>query len=1002
LIVGLVNLNSTVMAQSISREKSNGKSSVLVIFLFVLFSSSRGLEAFQSQQITQSVFSAELLKANNSKDENLADSLIRANRLFVKMFVNDLISESIRWQLSGKTTESGEAKRLAEKTAVTFDSIFGERNLTIAVRYLNSWSDVQKEKKLAADSLYSLGTSIRGNEQDRDKAVDYYQQALDIYNSIGDERGEGEILGGLGFIYFNSKNFEKALYYYKKALIARVRVDDKQLTGNSLNSIGAIYLNFLPDYEQSLHFLDSAEIVRTEIGDMVNLGRTIQAKASAYDKMNMSDKALLDFRKALEINQVVGDQSRVAEAFMHIGIILNNTAKYSEALDNLDRAFKIYSDLENKPGICEVLTHTGFVYSNLGDYNSAIEKLTAAFKISKEEDDNSGLAGAYNNLGIVFKSAGRLEKAKEYFDNSLRIYEQLVDQLNVISVLSNLGTVYFALNDFSKAADYHKRGLDLSRSIRDRDTEVHCLLNLSNDLLRLGRMDESMSNYQTGLLIARSLNSPELTWKIIAGMAENHKTMGEYEKAVELNDTALKFLDGIRNKIKDDKMKASFLAAERYAFEDIINMLADLHSKYPENGYDLRAFRYAEKSKARAFLDLLTESAAHVGENAQNDLLNSQDVSLEDVQAMCPDKNTVILEYSVGDSSSCLWAITRSSYQLFKLPGIKTLQEQIESFRFALLNPDHSNYDFLANGGYSLYKQLLQPAESFLSKKSKLVIIPDGILNILPFEILLTDNKGIDPAASISNLPFLIKKYPVSYGQSAAVLRTLLSEKSRMRDSDSENKKLLAFGDPVFGNENDTSLIRVQTYKRLEYSGKEIENIASYFKKVNTEIFLRDKATEKNVKKEGELKKFNYIHFATHGFIDESRPEFSGLILTKDNKSEDDGFLQATEIYNLNLNADLVVLSACQTGLGKLVRGEGMVGLTRAFIYAGTPTVLVSLWSVSDLSTATLMGEFYRHLIKEKLSKTDALRKAQLTLLGNEKFAHPFYWAPFVIVGDWR
>ncbi len=132
------------------------------------------------------------------------------------------------------------------------------------------------------------------------------------------------------------------------------------------------------------------------------------------------------------------------------------------------------------------------------------------------------------------------------------------------------------------------------------------------------------------------------------------------------------------------------------------------------------------------------------------------------------------------------------------------------------------------------------------------------------------------------------------------------------------------------------------------------------------------------------------------------KPDFSSLVLSKDTNSGEDGFLQATEIFNLNLNADLVVLSACQTGLGKLVRGEGMIGLTRAFMYAGTPAVMVSLWSVSDISTATLMGEFYRNLVKHNLNKTDALRKAQLALLKDGKFAHPFYWAPFVLVGDWR
>ena len=156
------------------------------------------------------------------------------------------------------------------------------------------------------------------------------------------------------------------------------------------------------------------------------------------------------------------------------------------------------------------------------------------------------------------------------------------------------------------------------------------------------------------------------------------------------------------------------------------------------------------------------------------------------------------------------------------------------------------------------------------------------------------------------------------------------------------------------------------------------------------------------MKRNGTLSNFKYVHFATHGLIDEEKPDLSSLVLTRNENSSDDGLLQATEIFNLNLHADLVVLSACQTGLGKLVRGEGMIGLTRAFMYAGAPSVLASLWSVSDISTATLMGAFYENLINKNLNKTDALRKAQLTMIRDEKFAHPFYWAPFIIIGDWK
>jgi CHAT domain-containing protein len=307
--------------------------------------------------------------------------------------------------------------------------------------------------------------------------------------------------------------------------------------------------------------------------------------------------------------------------------------------------------------------------------------------------------------------------------------------------------------------------------------------------------------------------------------------------------------------------------------------------------------------------------------------------------------------------------------------------------------------NFFTGTGLTLYEELIKPAEPYLSDKSKLIIIPDGILNYLPFEVLLTDNSQ---KKSYSSLSYLIKKYPISYAQSASVLKNLLSEHIKTGKIRNGNRKLIAFGDPVIGGPEVPMMAFGKGNSQLEYSGQEIEKIASFFRKGNSEIYLKGNAIEENVKKPGNLAKFNYIHFATHGNIDEQKPDLSSLVLTRGANSSEDGLLQATEIFNLKLKADLVVLSACQTGMGKLVRGEGVIGLTRAFMYAGTPSVLVSLWSVSDMSTATLMEEFYRNLIKTKLLKTDALREAQLNLITNEKFSHPFYWAPFVLIGDWR
>jgi CHAT domain-containing protein len=338
---------------------------------------------------------------------------------------------------------------------------------------------------------------------------------------------------------------------------------------------------------------------------------------------------------------------------------------------------------------------------------------------------------------------------------------------------------------------------------------------------------------------------------------------------------------------------------------------------------------------------------------------------------------------------------------MYKLPDEKKIKEQVETIRFALLDPKQEASDFFSKAGCLLYEELIKPAEPYLSGKSRLIIIPDGILNYLPYEVLLTDNKQIAQKGSYSALPFLVKKYPVSYGQSASVLKTLLSEQKKSGITKPGNKKLIAFGDPISDTKDVPLFASPASYNRLQYSRQEVERISALFKEKNSEIYLGKDATEENLKRNSNLKNFNYLHFATHGSIDEEKPDLSSLVLAKGANSSEDGYLQASEIFNLKLNADLVVLSACQTGLGKLVRGEGMVGLTRSFMYAGTPSVLASLWSVSDLSTASLMEQFYRNLIKNKLSKTEALRKAQLTLMSDEKYAHPFYWAPFVLFGDW-
>ena len=940
-----------------------------LLLLVLFFSIFQVIKTQESQQLTREEFNSELRKAFTQNNEQQAFTLIQSHRLFVKPFIDGLIREVIIYELKGRTKESERFRSVASGAAAGFEKIFGEKSLSIAVNYLTIWSKEQKASKLVADSLYSEGTRYRlGNEPE--KAISTLEDALGLYRTIKDERGEAEVLGGLGAFYYNNiQDFQKALDYYNEALLKREIVDDKVLIGNTTNSLGSVYNKYVKDYPASIKYYERTEAIRKEIGDSSGLITT---------------------------------QLYKADALRNYGEELNNMGMYDDALSILEMANDINGRIGAEFERGETLSLMGFVYSKLGDYNTAAEKLTEAVKIMQEVKDTLGLAGVYNHFGIVLQWAGRSEKALEYYNNALKIYEEQNSLIDEIPVIGNLGTLFFQLKEYAKAEEYHIRGLELCREVNDQEKEIDNLLNLANDQIFLNKQDEALLNYREGLRKARIINNPDLVWRLTAGMAECYEIMGENEKVVELNDSALNLLDSLRNTLQSEELKTSIMARERYVFEDMIDMLATLHEKDGSKGYDKVAFSYAERSKSRVLLDLLSGySSAAFNKTSSNFEIarNQQPVSLNEAQSLCPDGNTVILEYSVGDTSSCLWVITSTAHRLFKIPDRKTLQEQIETIRFVLLDPSMGVSEFFTRAGISLYNELIKPAEPFLSKKSRLVIIPDGVLNYLPFEILLYEDKKQASDDSFSNLPFLVKKYPVSYVQSASVLSTLIMQSRKGAGNKMETRSFLAFGDPVYEDASANSQFK---FSRLEYSGNEIENIAAFFNKGPSEIYLRNDATEEKFKQNEKLNKFNYIHFATHGLINEEKPDLSSLVLTGINNSGEDGFLQASEIFDLKLNADLVVLSACQTGLGKLIRGEGMVGLTRAFLYAGTSSVLVSLWSVSDISTATLMGEFYKNLIKNKLSKTDALHNAQLTLMSDEKFAHPFYWAPFVLIGDWR
>jgi CHAT domain-containing protein len=394
---------------------------------------------------------------------------------------------------------------------------------------------------------------------------------------------------------------------------------------------------------------------------------------------------------------------------------------------------------------------------------------------------------------------------------------------------------------------------------------------------------------------------------------------------------------------------------------------------------------------------------------------NVNTATVPDVQGQILDEQTALVEYSAGIDSIFIFTITKDDFAVMGVTKDSLFEHRIGQIRNGVIAQNYGQY---IKSAYELYQILLQPALDRLSVQS-LIIVPDVAMSAIPFEVLLTrDMRDSEAIKDYADLPYLIDSHVISYAYSATVLQEM-----NRKDRELARRDYVAFA-PIFADglpagtraadlfhatraiDSLQAVVRFTGY--LPGSEKEVTGILDLFKErysfferlfdQNANAYLNDEANEAKVKSP-ELADYRYVHFATHGLINEINPELSGLLLAQCKSTKEDGILFLVEVYNLNLNADLVVLSGCETGLGQIASGEGIIGLARAFLYAGASNLLVSLWQVDDPTTAVLMVDFYQKVLLG-MTMAEALRGAKLRMIrGNPKFARPYYWAPFILAG---
>ncbi|MGE0131381.1 MAG: CHAT domain-containing protein [Blastocatellales bacterium] len=815
-------------------------------------------------------------------------------------------------------------------------------------------------------------------------------------------------------------------------------------------------------YELAYQTARQALALSERFGDKRRQMRATRLLATAAFHTNRTSEAIRYFKQSSAAAEEAGVIQGQGVALSRAGMLLRLSGRYEDALFCFNEALRFYQRQRNRMGEALMLSQIGGIYADTADYAKATQILQEALNLAHTLADPEPRATILARLIAVEKGRGNLSSALQYGEQAEALLAGRPPTLRNLELLYQIGAAHAALDQPKQAAERFEQALRLARELRAPQFAAIILGDYAGLQLKSGNAAAAFdSAAQAVALLNRGGGSKHQEAQFLATGAEAQRALGRNDKALAGYRLALAALEQARARsIPTEISRAGIVATRQQVFAGAIDLLLSLGR--PEEAFDV-----AEAYHARAFLDVLAESAIddlaelNPAQQAREDQLFEQisaiqkklwqpDIPVEQeerlkgelaeaenalelfrlelrradpryagikapqplshrrVAAELLDAGTALVEYVLGDKQSFAWVIFQGKISSVKLPSGKELTTAVAAYRAASSSKVSSQSAAQAIAklraqNQQLYQKLFQPLEPHLASARKLIIVPDGALAYLPFETLVGE-----PKRSATTAPYLIERFAISYAPSASALAALRA----LRQSDTaEAKGIIAFGDPVYGKDetataNGDATERGFDFRQLPYTRAEVNEIAALFSPTERRVFLGAAAREQNVKAEP-LSQYRYVHFATHALIDEEHPARSGIMLSAPTAinadSKEDGALQMSEVMRLKLNADLVTLSACRTGLGQLLKGEGMIGLTRAFLYAGAESVVVSLWNVNDIATATLMKAFYKNL-KQGLSKDAALRQAKLEMIRGRQQAwrHPYYWAAFVIVGDPR
>lgn len=880
------------------------------------------------------------------------------------------------------------------------------------------------------------------------KALEYYTESLDMCRAMGDNpSGEAHALNGIGNVFWATGDPPRALENYNRALELRRAAKVRPGEAYTLVNIGSIYWT-IGESERALEYHRNALSIAQGIDDKRPQAAALYNIGLVYATRFESEKALQYYNEAISLQRANKDLRSESSTLNNIGLVYAGLGDEEKALNYYEQALLLRRKGQFRPGIAITLRNIGDIYTKTGEIKKALKCYTEAAPLSEAVGDKRGQGYIFGSMGVAYWKGEQYELAISYFDKALVLFQHTRHKAGKATTLANLGSTYSSLGQNEKATEYLNSALELFRQVKDQAGEIRTQYEIARIERNQGKLMTAHDRLQNTLDSAESLRISLKTQEL---RASYFATVQDYYE-LEIDILMQLHKQSPHNQFDVLALQVSELSRARSLLEELTESHVDIHDDANKNLIQqAQLLRHQFNQKMSYRMSLLqgphnTEYVMELGEEIEAlikkfdeiqlqlkelsphyvALMEPQTLGINEIQNQVLDSNTLLLEYSLGSNRSFLWAVTSTSTHSFELPKREVIEAEAGKLYRSVraLNdrpkdepPEQRAHRLaLADAEFvrsadALSRMLLQPVASELGRK-RLLIVAQGALQYVPFAALPTPTKrrSLRRLGTQEQIHSLITDHEIVNLPSASMLAILRRETTRGRKS---SKDIVVIADPVFDaadlrvkrSPSDSRALNASTINRiprLQFSSEEAKNIVAVDPNCACKQALGFDANYSLATGE-ELRDYRIIHFATHVKIDSARPRDSEIVLSRvnDNGQPQNGSLKLSDVYNLRLSADLVVLSGCETALGKDIRGEGIVGLTRGFMYAGARRVVASLWQIDDRATAELMKRFYVLMHKDKsLSPTGALRRAQIHISKKPNWRRPYYWAAFTIQGE--